>query len=147
VFWVLFEVTVRKTAMSDNEMQLTEKADAPAVSIRAETWHALLEIAGRQIDPETAEVCSMHRQVVDPYGVYPDPPDECDCVGRCYFARAPGSRMWIEFGDLPEETREALWMRERDSRPASIIGDEVPLRNSARAVHGSWTVIAAVSVW
>ena len=112
--------------MSDNEMQSTEKADTRTVSIRAEIWHALLEIAGRQIDPKTAEVCSVHRQVVDPYGVYPDLPDECDCVGRCYFARAPGSRVWIEFGDLPEATREALWMRERDSHLASIIDDEVP---------------------
>ena len=103
-----------------------KKADTRTVSIRAEIWHALLEIAGRQIDPKTAEVCSVHRQVVDPYGVYPDLPDKCDCIGRCHFARAPGSPVWIEFGDLPEATREALWMRERDSHLASIIGDEVP---------------------
>jgi hypothetical protein len=112
--------------MGENEMQSTERADTRTVSIRAEIWHALLEIAGRQIDPETAEVCSMHRQVVDPYGVYPDLSDECDCVGRCYFARAPGSRVWIEFGDLPEATREALWMRARDKHLPSIIDDEVP---------------------
>jgi hypothetical protein len=84
------------------------------------------KIAGRQIDPKTAEVCSLHRQVVDPYGVYPDLPDECDCVGRCYFARSPGSRVWIEFGDLPEATRDALWMRKRDSHLASIVDVEVP---------------------
>ena len=41
-------------------MQSTEKCDSRTVSIRAEIWHALLEIAGWQIDPETAEVCSMH---------------------------------------------------------------------------------------
>ena len=96
--------------MSDNEMQSTEKGDTRTVSIRAEIWHALLEIAGR-----TAEVCSLHRQVVDPYGVYPDLPDGCDCVGRCYFPRSPGNRVWIEFGDLPEATREALWIQKRDS--------------------------------
>jgi hypothetical protein len=112
--------------MSDNETLSTEKADTRTVSIHAEIWHALLEIAGRQIDPETAQVCSMHRQVVDPYGVYPDLPDECDCIGRCYFARAPGSRVWIEFGDLPEATREALWMRARDGHLPSNIDDEVP---------------------
>ena len=54
------------------------------------------------------------RQVVDPYGVYPDLPDGYDCIGRCYFARTTGSRVWIEFGDPPEATREALWMRARD---------------------------------
>jgi hypothetical protein len=123
---LFFEVTARKAAMNDNEMQSTENTDARIVSIRAEIWHALLEIAGRQIDPETAEVCSMHRQVIDPYGFYPDRSVEHDCIGRLDFARAPGSLVWIEFGDLPQATREALWMRERDSHPASITEDELP---------------------
>src|ERR1700760_2607314 len=100
-----------KAAMSDNKMQITEKTATPTVSIREEIWRELLKIAGRQIDPENAEVHWRFLQVVDPYGVYPDPPPECDCIGRCYFARAPGSRVWIEFGDLPEATCEALWMR------------------------------------
>jgi hypothetical protein len=117
--------------MRDNEMKSTEKTDARAVtartvSVRTEIWHALLETAGRQIDPETAEVCSVWRQVLDPYGVYPDLPAECDCVGRCDFARAPGTGLWIEFGDLPEATREALRMRARDSHPAPTIDDDVP---------------------
>ena len=56
--------------MSDNEIQSTENADTRSVSIRAEIWHALLEIAGRQIDPENAEVYWRFGQVVDPYGVY-----------------------------------------------------------------------------
>jgi len=98
--------------MSDNEMQSTEKADTRTVSIRAEIWHALLEIAGRQIDPKNAEVCCRCRQVVDPYGVYPDLPPECDWVGRLYFARNPGSGVWVEFGDLPDAT---LWNKPDDS--------------------------------
>jgi hypothetical protein len=110
--------------MSDNEMQSTEKANVRMVSIRAEIWHALLKIAGRQIDPENAEVRWRFGQVVHPYGVDPDLPPEFDCVGRCYFARAPGSRVWVEFGDLPEATRQALWIRA--GRPPSIIDDEVP---------------------
>jgi hypothetical protein len=96
--------------MSDNEMQITEKTDTRTVSIRAEIWHA--------------EVHWRFRQVVDPYGVYPDLPPECDCVGRCFFARAPGSLVWIEFGDLPEATREALWMRV--GRLPSLIDNELP---------------------
>ncbi len=87
---------------------------------------ALLEIAGRQIDPETAEVCWEYALTLDPYGVYPDLPEEYQQVGRAYFARSPGSQVWIDFQHLPEATREALWMRGRDSRPASIIGDDVP---------------------
>jgi hypothetical protein len=66
--------------------------------------------------PEAAEVCSTHRQVVDPYGVYPDPSAECDCIGGFNFARAPGTGLWIEFGDLPEATREALRVRDDESR-------------------------------
>jgi hypothetical protein len=50
-------------------------------------------------------------QVLDPYGVYPELPDDCYCVGRAYFARRPGSDVWVEFGDLPKKTRDALWKR------------------------------------
>ena len=32
---------------------------------------------GLKIDPETAEVCWEYAQVADPYGVYPDLPEEC----------------------------------------------------------------------
>jgi hypothetical protein len=110
--------------MSDNEMQSTETGDTRTVSIRAEIWHALLEIAGRQIDPKKAEVYWRFGQVVDPYGVHPDLPPECDYVGRLYFARTPGSRVWVDFGDLPEATRQALWIRAE--RLPSIIVDEVP---------------------
>jgi hypothetical protein len=91
VFWVFRNEG--KAAMSDSGIKPTENADTRFVTIRAETWRALLEIAGRQIDPESAEVHWRFRQVVDPYGVYPDLPPECDCVGRLYFARSPGSRI------------------------------------------------------
>jgi hypothetical protein len=66
--------------------------------------------AGLKIDPETAEVAWDYRQVVDPYGIYPPHP-ESDCVGRAYFARAPGSDIWVEFGDLPDPIRDALRVR------------------------------------
>ena len=65
--------------------------------------------AGLKIDPETAEVDWTYGQVLDPYGVYPDLPEEYRQVGRAYFARSPGSDIWVNFGDLPEATRDALW--------------------------------------
>ena len=114
----------KESAMSDNEMQSTEKANVRMVSIRAEIWRALLKIAGRQIDPETADVCWEYALTLDPYGVYPDLPEEYQQVGRAYFARSPGSDIWVEFGDLPEATRQALWTRA--GRPPSIIDDEWP---------------------
>jgi hypothetical protein len=74
-----------------------------------------------RIDPETAEFDKGWGQIMDPYGVDPDLPEECDCVGRVYFARPPVSDMWVSFYDLPEGTVERLWeristgeLRERD---------------------------------
>lgn len=64
--------------------------------------------AGLKINSETAEVWWEYGQELDPYGVLDLLPEE-DCVGRKYFARAPGSDIWVEFGDLPQETCDALW--------------------------------------
>jgi hypothetical protein len=48
-------------------------------------------------------------RVLDPYGIYDGLRPEEKQVGRGYFARAPGSGLWVDFGDLPEKTRKALW--------------------------------------
>jgi hypothetical protein len=74
---------------------------------RAE-FRSTREKAGRQIDPETAEVFWDYAQTMDPYGIDPDLPEELQQIGREYFARAPGSKMWVWFGDLPEATSAAL---------------------------------------
>jgi hypothetical protein len=71
-------------------------------------WLAIRTEAGLKIDPETAEVEWEYAQTLDPYGLDPDLPEECQCVGREYFARSPGSDVWVHFGDLPEATRDAL---------------------------------------
>jgi hypothetical protein len=58
--------------MNESEMQSTETTNADntrTVSVCAEIWHVLLEVAGRQIERETAEVCSGWCQVLDPYRV------------------------------------------------------------------------------
>jgi hypothetical protein len=60
------------------------------------------------IDPATAEVEWSYEQTLDPYGVIPDLPKELQQVGREYFARRPGSDIWVHFGDLPDEVREKL---------------------------------------
>jgi hypothetical protein len=67
--------------------------------------------AGLKIDPDTAEVDWEHANMADPYGVNPDLPAEYKCIGRVYFACAPGTDIWVEFSDLPEKTRDALWER------------------------------------
>src|SRR5271156_1364948 len=69
--------------------------------------------SGKNIDPETAEVEWTYAQTMDPYGIDPDLPEEYWQVGREYFARSPGSEIWVWFGDLPEATSSALWERHR----------------------------------
>jgi hypothetical protein len=77
-----------------------------------EQWLAVRKEARLTIDPDTAEVFWIHGEVCDPYGVY-DLPDEAHCIGRNYFARSPGSDVWVSFGDLPDATRDRLWARRR----------------------------------
>jgi hypothetical protein len=79
--------------------------------IDLEQWLAIREEAGLKIDPETAEVFWNYAQTFDPYGIYPNLPDEWEQIGREYFARSPGSDIWVHFGDLPEATANALWGR------------------------------------
>jgi hypothetical protein len=76
-------------------------------------WLATRKEAGLHIDPETAEVEWTYALTLDPYGIYPDLPEECRQVGREYFARSPGSDIWVAFHDLPEATQDALWKRHR----------------------------------
>jgi hypothetical protein len=76
-----------------------------------ERWLATKKEAGLEIDPETAEVRWEYGQVMDPYGVHKDLPEECWQVGRQYFARSLGSDIWVHFHDLPDDTRDALWKR------------------------------------
>lgn len=85
---------------------MTDDTDMPI-----EQWLQLRKDEAPLIDPATAEVFWHYTQVIDPYGVLTEIPDGCDCVGRSYFARRPGSDIWVWFGDLPEETRDALWGR------------------------------------
>jgi hypothetical protein len=76
-------------------------------TVTVEEWLTVRKEAGLQIDPETAEVMWTYANILDPYGVYPD--DSEECIGRAYFARPSGIDVWVEFGDLPDATRNALW--------------------------------------
>ena len=73
-----------------------------------EEWLAIRKEAGLKINAETAEVDWVYALTLDPYGVYPELPEELQQVGREYFARSPGSDIWVQFGDLPKATRDAL---------------------------------------
>ena len=89
------------------------KGHPMAEEMTLEDYLAIRKEEGLKIDPSSAEVDWSYAQTLDPYGVYPEPPEQCWQVGRAYFARRPGSDVWVEFGDLPENTREALWERHK----------------------------------
>jgi hypothetical protein len=76
-----------------------------------ENWLAIRKEAGAHIDSETAEVEWTYSLTLDPYGIFPELPEEYQQVGREYFARSPGSDVWVEFGGLPAATRDALWRK------------------------------------
>jgi hypothetical protein len=73
-----------------------------------EEWLAARKREALKIDLETAEVMSCYTQVLDPYGVDHNLPEEYYQVGEAYFARSPESDIWVWFGDLPKATREGL---------------------------------------
>jgi hypothetical protein len=97
-----------------------------------EEWLKIREEEGLKIDPETAEVDWTYAQLNDPYGVYPKILAEYDCIGREYFARRPGSDIWVDFGDLPEKIREALWNKHRSKLAFSAGLEDLMEQRSVR---------------
>lgn len=89
------------------------QTDTTVGEVTVEHWLAERIGAGRTIDPETAEVFWEYGLVMDPYGIEPDLPDELRVVGRLYFARSPGSDVWVSFYDLPDKISDALWKKHR----------------------------------
>ena len=90
----------------------TDLKERTVDGIRVDYLDALRKAAGLQI-PETAEVCWRYAQMEDPYGDGIHIPEECDQVGREYFARIPGTNVWILFRDLPDATADALFEKHK----------------------------------
>jgi hypothetical protein len=84
-------------------MELLEERTDCEESAATNEWLAIRKAEALKIDPETAEVIWEWGYGVDPYGVVQDLPDECKCIGREYYARAPGSDVWVSCHDLPAE--------------------------------------------
>jgi hypothetical protein len=81
-----------------------------------EEWLAIRKEAGLHIDPETAELRWDYAEMSDPYCLYPMVEGPGQQVGREYFARSPGSDVWVWVGDLPDATADALGKRIEKSR-------------------------------
>jgi hypothetical protein len=89
-------------------------------------WLAVRKMAALLIHPVTAEVTWVHAQTLDPYGIQPDLPQEYRQIGREYFARSPGSDVWVHFGDLPDATLEGLRRRADQATDCLFDGDAIP---------------------
>src|SRR3954447_7456002 len=77
---------------------------------KTKAWLAIRKEAARSINPATAEIFWTYGQVMDPYRIK-QLSAEYDCVGRNYFARAPGSDVWVAFDDLPKSVVDEFWER------------------------------------
>jgi len=99
--------------MSDEHIPMTPTELTASEKAETEDWLAIRKEEALKIAPETAEVELCYAQTLDPYGVLDEweLPEEFHQVGRAYFARAPGSDIWVNFRDLPRETRDKLWNR------------------------------------
>jgi hypothetical protein len=80
---------------------------------QTEDWLAIRKEEGLRINPDTAEVYWEMRMPADPYEVHTDLCEEEKQTGRVYFARNPGSDIWVCFDDMPTNTRAKLWKRHR----------------------------------
>jgi hypothetical protein len=101
---------------------------AMGMDVDVKEWLAIRKEAGLKTDPMTAEVIWKYTLVLDPYGVL-ELPEDAQCIGRSYFARAPGSDIWVSFDDLPEQVcteLERLCDAECRRRRAMQRGLEVP---------------------
>jgi hypothetical protein len=116
-----------RVLLQDNRVKITAEERNDFMAVRKE--------AGLKIDPATAEVDCSRGNYFDPYGIigHKNLPLECqDDWTKLYWARSPGSDIWVEFGDLPDETSteltkllETRW-KERQRQQAAPVRNESP---------------------
>jgi hypothetical protein len=91
---------------------LSRSANRRMTAQERDQFLAEREQAGLKIAPATAEVSRTWGPPFDPYGIVGEEnlPPTCQGYGstKLYWACSPGSDIWVEFGDLPDETRMAL---------------------------------------
>ena len=80
-----------------------QKAAWRSKQTEIEEWLAIRKAEALKIDPDTAEVDWEYGQTLDPYGVYPELPEEYQQVGREYFARASVARSGSILATCPKK--------------------------------------------
>jgi hypothetical protein len=106
-------------------------------SMTKEEFLASRKAAGRVIDVETCKIAWWYAQIVDPYEIESDLPDEAYCVGSICFVVSPESDGPVCVCDLPEDKVRALYARidRANQTPTTAEGvRDVLLEEYARAV-------------
>jgi hypothetical protein len=123
--------SVIEALFPDNPM----KKKTPRQVAKDQQYFAIRREEGLRIDPDTAEVDCSYRNDYDPYGIldHLEIPEELNWTSRQYFARAPGSEIWVSFQDLPERTVNKFYRQKNSRRPSSgagvdgsIYSDDIP---------------------
>jgi len=81
--------------------------------IPVKEWLEMRTEAALKIDPETALILRSHVCPSSPYGTYSKIPEHCEEIFDDYYARSPGSDVWVYAGDLPKEVARALEKRHK----------------------------------
>ena len=85
--------------------------------ISAEEWIAIVKkAAALAINSETAEISSLYGPTNDPYS--DGLTGRAQEWGKHFFARSPGTDIWVPFRDLPPTVLKALWDRMDRKSPA-----------------------------
>ncbi|HQR23750.1 MAG TPA: hypothetical protein PK163_03125 [Steroidobacteraceae bacterium] len=99
---------------------MTDKHESnDGATLTVEQWLQIRKEEGLRIDAETAEVTWIYARVLDPYRLGLEIPEDCQCAGRQWFARAPDSDIWVSFHELPEETVAKILARPEPGRDDS----------------------------
>src|SRR5262245_13017364 len=97
----------KELKMSDEQKRIYQKWSDQ----KKEQYHqrrAVIAEAALKIDPGTAEVSWHQGWYFDPYNFFNDDKEWQDLFEWTYWARSPGSEVWVEFYDLLKVTRAAL---------------------------------------
>ena len=117
------EALWKKTAKWEEEVEKRRTGQFSKIKTKQltdserENFLAMYKEAGRKIDPETADIATLHCCMGDPYGVFSESEisPELYKPDKQFFFRAHGSDLRVNESDVPKATLEA-W-RKRIGEP------------------------------
>jgi hypothetical protein len=108
-----------------------------------ERWLAIRKAEASKIDPHTAETMDDYLDVLDPYGIRENCRSEERRYGIVFFARNPGSDVWVAFQDLPELARDVMWRRIK----AEFLNEAIPDGSALEALADLEEGMILLTAW